>query len=64
MPVRWRPRIETKLPHDSGGNYLDMHRNSRLRVVDLKAVDLAKDKITYVPIDPEKKQDFHRVAVP
>jgi len=56
----WTSAMDTKALR----YYFRTQHNSRLRVVDLKAVDLAKDKITYVPIDPEKKQDFDRVAVP
>lgn len=56
----WTSAMDTKALR----YYFRTQYNSRLRVVDLKAVDLAKDKITYVPIDPEKKQDFDRVAVP
>ena len=44
--------------------YYRTQHNSRLRVVDLKAVDLGKDKITYVPLDADKKQDLQMVVVP
>jgi choloylglycine hydrolase len=44
--------------------YYHTQYNSRLRVIDLKAVDFTKNKITYVPMDKEKKQDIENVVIP
>lgn len=56
----WTSAMDTKALR----YYYRTQYNSRLRVVDLKAVDFAKDKITYVPMDSEKKQDFQKVVIP
>jgi len=44
--------------------YYHTQYNSRLRVIDLRAVDFAKNKITYIPMDKEKKQDLENVVIP
>lgn len=55
----WTSAMDTKALR----YYYRTQYNSRLRVVDLKAIDLSKDKITYVPMDSEKKQDYETVTV-
>jgi len=55
----WTSAIDTKALR----YYYRTQYNSRLRVVDLKAIDFAKDRITYVPMDSEKKQDYETVTV-
>jgi len=55
----WTSAIDTKALR----YYYRTQYNSRLRMVDLKAIDLSKDKIIYVPMDSEKKQDYETVTV-
>ena len=56
----WTSAMDTKALR----YYYHTQYNSRLRVIDLKAVDFTKNKITYVPMDKEKKQDFENVVIP
>jgi len=56
----WTSAMDTKALR----YYYHTQYNSRLRVMDLKAVDFTKNKITYVPMDKEKKQDFENVVIP
>lgn len=55
----WTSAMDTKALR----YYYRTQYNSRLRMVDLKSIDLSKDKITYVPMDSEKKQDYETVTV-
>ncbi|WP_419177106.1 linear amide C-N hydrolase [Desulfosediminicola sp.] len=56
----WTSAMDTKALR----YYYRTQYNSRLRVIDLKAIDFGKDNITYVPMDLEKGQDFQKVVIP
>lgn len=56
----WTSAMDTKALR----YYYRSQHNSRLRVVDLESIDFNNDKIVYVPMDVEKKQDYQQVAVP
>jgi len=43
--------------------YYRTQYNSRLRIVDLKTVDLSKGAIRYKPMDREKKQDYEIISM-
>jgi choloylglycine hydrolase len=56
----WTSAMDTKALR----YYYRTQYNSRLRVVDMKSIDFNNDKIVYVPMDTEKRQDYQQVIIP
>lgn len=58
--TQWTTAIDTRALR----YYYRTQYNSRLRVIDLKTVNFTRNKITYVPMDQRKKQDYQMVVIP